>query len=248
MKVFSVIGISKSGKTTTIENIIKELRKRSYSVGSVKEIHYEKFKIDPEGTNTHRHKVAGSELVTARGYYETDILFQEKLSVNEILNFYNHDYVILEGVKDTCAPKIVTAHTVEGIEDRLDETSFAISGRISNSLEDYKGIPVINSITNVEKLVDLIEEKVFDMLPDADEKCCQECGYTCTELCSLILKNKAKRGDCVLTEQNVILKINDKEITMVPFVQNILKNAVLAVAKELHGYSENGDIEVCIKR
>lgn len=248
MKVFSVIGISKSGKTTTIENIIKELRKRSYSVGSVKEIHYEKFKIDPEGTNTHRHKVAGSELVTARGYYETDILFQEKLSVNEILNFYNHDYVILEGVRDTCAPKIVTAHTVEGIEDRLDETTFAISGRISNSLEDYKGIPVINSITNVEKLVDLIEEKVFDMLPDADEKCCQECGYTCTELCSLILKNKAKRGDCVLTEQNVILKINDKEITMVPFVQNILKNAVLAVAKELHGYSENGDIEVCIKR
>ena len=41
MKVFSVIGISKSGKTTTIENIIKELRKRNYSVGSVKEIHFE---------------------------------------------------------------------------------------------------------------------------------------------------------------------------------------------------------------
>jgi molybdopterin-guanine dinucleotide biosynthesis protein len=27
MKVFSVIGLSKSGKTTTIENIIKELRR-----------------------------------------------------------------------------------------------------------------------------------------------------------------------------------------------------------------------------
>jgi molybdopterin-guanine dinucleotide biosynthesis protein B len=32
MKVFSVIGLSKSGKTTTIENIIKELRRRNYTV------------------------------------------------------------------------------------------------------------------------------------------------------------------------------------------------------------------------
>jgi molybdopterin-guanine dinucleotide biosynthesis protein B len=52
MKVFSVIGLSKSGKTTTIENIIKELRRRNYTVGSVKEIHFEKFKMDIEGTFT----------------------------------------------------------------------------------------------------------------------------------------------------------------------------------------------------
>src|SRR5690554_4343904 len=118
MKVFSVVGITESGKTTTIENIIKELRKRNYTVGSVKEIHFEQFKIDVEGSNTHRHKMAGSQLVTARGYYETDILFQNRLSMNEILNFYNHDYVILEGVRDTCAPKIVTAHDVEGILEK----------------------------------------------------------------------------------------------------------------------------------
>lgn len=218
MKVFSVIGISKSGKTTTIENIIKELRKRNYSVGSVKEIHFQQFKMDPEGTNTFRHKAAGSQLVTARGAYETDILYQNKLSVNEILNFYNQDFVILEGVRDTCAPKIVTAHDVEGINDRLDETVFAISGRISNEIEEFNGLPVINSINEIEKLVDLIEEKVFE------------------------------RRDCVLTEQSIILRINGQEITMVPFVQNVLKNTVEAVAKELHGYTEDGDIEICIKR
>ena len=218
MKVFSVIGITKSGKTTTIENIIKELRKRNYTVGSVKEIHFEQFKMDPEGTNTFRHKTAGSQLVTARGAYETDVLFQNKLSVNEILNFYNHDFVILEGVRDTCAPKIVTAHDVEGINDRLDETVFAISGRISNEIEEFNGLPVINSINEIEKLVDLIEEKVFE------------------------------RRDCVLTEQSIILRINGQEITMVPFVQNVLKNTVEAVAKELHGYTEDGDIEICIKR
>ncbi|MCL0076168.1 molybdopterin-guanine dinucleotide biosynthesis protein MobB, partial [Dehalococcoidia bacterium] len=100
MKAFSVIGITQSGKTTTIENIIRGLKKRRYSVGSVKEIHFEEFAIDQEGTNTYRHRVAGSELVTARGYYETDILFPEQLSMEQILRFYEQDYIVLEGVTD----------------------------------------------------------------------------------------------------------------------------------------------------
>ncbi len=39
MKVFSVFGITQSGKTTTIEKIITELRKRRFTVGSVKKIY-----------------------------------------------------------------------------------------------------------------------------------------------------------------------------------------------------------------
>ncbi|MEL7646901.1 MAG: molybdopterin-guanine dinucleotide biosynthesis protein B [Sedimentibacter sp.] len=248
MKVFSVIGISKSGKTTSIEKIIQELKRRNYSVGTVKEIHFHDFKMDMEGTNTDRHRKAGSELVSARGANETDIMFQRKLSVNEILDFYSHDFVILEGVRDTCAPKIVTAHDIEGIEARMDETTFAISGIISESIQHYRGIPSVNAMTEIDKLVDLIEDKVFDRLPDMKDECCQKCGHTCREFCSMILQKKAKRCDCVLSQQEVILKINGKEIAMVPFVQNILRNAVEAVSKELSGFSESGDIEVCIRR
>jgi molybdopterin-guanine dinucleotide biosynthesis protein B len=51
-----------------------------------------------------------------------------------------------------------------------------------------------------------------------------------------------------LAENSVTLKINGQEIAMNPFVQNILKNTVEAIAKELYGYTESGDIEVCIKR
>ena len=150
--------------------------------------------------------------------------------------------------RDTCAPKIVTAHDVEGILEKLDETTFAISGQISNSLREYDGLPVINSLTEIEKLVDLIEEKVFDRLPDMKDECCKKCGYTCRELSSMILKGRAERRDCALTENSVTLKINGQDIAMNPFVQNILKNAVEAIAKELDGYRESGDIEVCIKR
>jgi molybdopterin-guanine dinucleotide biosynthesis protein B len=248
MKGFSVIGISNTGKTTTIENILKELVKRNYTVGTIKEIHYHDFKMDSEGTNTSRHKEAGSSLVTARGAFETDVMYQYKLSINEILSFYDYDYVVMEGVRDTPSPKIVTAHDIKGIEDKIDETTFVISGQISNTMREYKGIPVINSMTDVERLVDLIEEKVFDLLPDMKDECCQACGYTCKELSSLIIKGKAKRNDCILNNQKVGLKINGKEIAMVPFVQKILKNSIRAIVKELDGFNENGDIEICIKK
>ncbi|WDV45625.1 molybdopterin-guanine dinucleotide biosynthesis protein B [Clostridiaceae bacterium M8S5] len=246
MKVFSVIGISKSGKTTTIENIIKALRNKRYTVGSVKEIHYEKFEIDTEGTNTYRHKKAGAELVTARGMYETDILYQEKLDIAKILKAYNHEYVVLEGVKDINAPRIITAHTTDEIDKLLDDRVFAISGKISNQINEYKGIPVINSLNRVEELVALIEEKVFERLPNFSKKCCGECGYSCQELCEMIIKGIAKRKDCILKTDNIKLSIEDKDITMVPFVQDILRNAVLAVVKELEGYKEGAKINIQI--
>ncbi len=246
MRVFSVFGITQSGKTTTIENIIRELRKRRYSVGSVKEIHFEKFAIDKEGTNTYRHRMAGSELVTARGYKETDILFQRMLSMDEILKFYHHDFVVLEGVTDCNVPKIVTAHNTAEVDERLDDTVFAISGRIANDLKEYRGIPVINPMEDTERLVDLVEQKVYERLPDFPPECCRACGYSCRELGIRILKGEARREDCVLSDSNIKLLIDGREIDMVPFVQKILFNAVEGVVKELEGYKKGAKVEIRI--
>lgn len=160
MKVFSIIGISKSGKTTTAEAVIAELRRRNYTVGSVKDIHFEGFAMDQEGTNTHRHKMAGAELVTARGLYETDVMFQSRMPLVEILKFYDQDFVVLEGAHDFKGPGIISAHTEQEIDERRRDTVFAIVGQISNRLTEYKGLPVINAMTDASKLVDLIEMAV----------------------------------------------------------------------------------------
>lgn len=244
MKAFSVFGFTGSGKTTTIENIIKELKMRRYSVGSVKEIHYEDFAIDTVGSNTYRHRIAGAELVTARGYFETDVLFPEKISVEKILSFYDQEYVALEGVTDYNLPKILTAKSIEEIEERIDESVFAISGRISNEIDSYKGIPVINSLDNLDELVDLVEEKVFRKLPDFDPKCCSACGYDCRTLGIKILKGEAQRSDCILSESKVSLFIDDRKIDMVPFVQNILSNTIQGIVSELEGYKKGSKIRI----
>jgi len=120
MKAFSVIGFSQSGKTTTIECLIRELKSRGYKVGSVKEIHNESFALDADPvSNTYRYRMAGAELVTARGLSETDILFPEKLDLRRILSFYEgFDYVICEGVQDYPLPTIITVGTVQDLESK----------------------------------------------------------------------------------------------------------------------------------
>ncbi|MDR0886042.1 MAG: hypothetical protein LBN22_06760 [Clostridiales Family XIII bacterium] len=48
------------------------------------------------------------------------------------------------------------------------------------------------------------------------------------------------------TTGEIILKIDGEELVLVPFVQNILKDTILAITKELNGYKEDCKIEITI--
>ncbi len=249
MKAIAVNGITLSGKTTVCETIIHGLRKRGYTVGSVKEIHFEAFQIDADpSSNTHRHREAGAQLVTARGISETDILYQSKLPIEEILKHYDHDYVILEGVTDCNVPRILTAHKTQEIEERIDCRAVLVSGVIANSsVTEVHGLPVIHALNDADALVDFVIEHAYEPLPSFDPKCCSACGHTCRELAGMIAHKTAKREDCVLSSMEIELKIDGRQIDMVSFVQKLLKNAVLGVVSELAGFSKNSDIEVKFK-
>lgn len=249
MKVISVVGIKGSGKTTVCETIINGLVKRGYTVGSVKEIHFEEFTIDvPETTNTNKHKNAGASLVTARGINETDVLYQKKLPIELILKNYNQDYVVMEGVFDCNCPIIITAHTLEEVQNRKNCLTIAVSGKISSKVHGkIDGIPIVKTFEESEKLVDLAEEYALDPLTDFDVECCGKCGMTCRELTGKIIRGEKTREDCVLSKAVIELIVDGKKLDIVPFVQNILKNEILGVVKELKGYNENSKIEVNIK-
>jgi len=158
MKVFSVYGYSGSGKTTTIEEVIKEMKRRDYDVSTIKDIHFEGFTMDTEGKNTWRHRQAGARVVAARGLRETAIIFPCSLSLKELSRFFNGDFLVLEGFREENIAKILCVDNLEQIEEQLNHWVFCISGKISNKIKEYKGIPVINALESPEKLVDLIEE------------------------------------------------------------------------------------------
>lgn len=242
MKVFSVIGHSCSGKTTTIECIIRELRNRGYSVGAVKEIHNEAFKIDTEGKNTYRMREAGADTVTALGYYETDVMYRGKMDIYKLLEHYNQDYVILEGVDYANVPNIATAKNSENL--KTSELTFAISGVIADS-EVSKNLPVLSALTKAKELTDLIVSKVPPLMPDVDIKCCGACGRSCRDLLMDILQGKAEYRECVVrNNRKVSLTIGGKDIDMVPFVQDILSNTIRGIVGELRGYDKDKEIVI----
>ena len=168
MKVFAVRGIKNSGKTTTIEGIIRELTVRGNRVGSIKNIHCEDFKMDPSLTSdTGRHRTAGSQLICAYAKQETSLLFPHRLPTEKLLTYYQDecDWVVCEGISDITLPTIVTAHCQEDLLEKWNDQVFCISGVISTSIKEYGGVPAINSIDKINDLVDLIEDKVRDWPP-----------------------------------------------------------------------------------
>ena len=160
MKIIMVKGYSKSGKTSTCVEIIKELVKRGYSVGSIKDIHFEGFSLDTENEDTWKHANAGASVVTARGLKETDVIFHRQLAVEELLPYYDQDYLVCEGDCGLSCPNIVTGKTTEDLDKRTDENTICFSGVISSEIAEYDGRPVINGLTDTERLVDLIEDSV----------------------------------------------------------------------------------------
>ena len=218
MKIFTVIGTSGSGKTTTIEAVVAELTRRGYRVGSVKEIHYDAFAIDPSPTsNTRRHRAAGASLVTARGHHETDMLYPEKLPMKEILQHYrDYDWVALEGVEDFPFPAVICTR------DKLRDTAICASGRLGAEPCDYQGLPAFNILENPAALCDFLEAQVPDYLACYDP------------------------GDPDPGAE-ITLTIDGKPVRMVPFVQKILHNAALGVVRELEGYRPGAEVEVRLK-
>lgn len=159
MRTVMIKGFSKTGKTTTVTALVKELRRRGYSVGTVKDIHYQGFRVDREGTDTYKHMESGARRVTAMGPAETSIMASKRMDIDAILKYYKEDFVILEGDSGLKCPTVITGRTTDDIDKRMCDEAIAISGVIAGSMDEYRGLPVIDARKEVSRLADLIEKK-----------------------------------------------------------------------------------------
>jgi len=107
--VISIVGRSKSGKTTFIERLIAELKSRGYRVATIKHTP-QGMDFNDQGKDTWRHLNAGSE-ATAGSSPEGMVLVKpvkQDLTLDEIARFLGEDYdiILAEGFKQSSAPKI----------------------------------------------------------------------------------------------------------------------------------------------
>lgn len=156
MKVIAVNGYSNTGKTTTIEALVKVIKMRGLTVGTIKNIYCSDINMDEEGTDSYRHMAAGADVVTARTPSGTYIMHQQRLGIEDIIDSYNVDILLVEGGYELSTNNIVAGATVEDLLDLCDEQTLSVIGRISNETKTYKGYPVINALSDPEKLVQLI--------------------------------------------------------------------------------------------
>ncbi len=105
--IISIVGKSNSGKTTLLEKIIPELKKRGYRLGIVKHAH-RGFEMDKKGKDSWRHKKAGADatLLVSPGIIAL-VKDENPESIQDIRKYLsNMDIIIAEGFKREEIPKI----------------------------------------------------------------------------------------------------------------------------------------------
>ena len=247
MKAIGIIGYHHTGKTTAACALISALKRRGYTVSSIKDIHDERFYADKAGSNSDKHAKAGSSFVLAKGLHDSALIFPENIDYSQALKYFNTDFLVIEGMKNAPVPKIVCAETEAQLDELLDETAIGISGPIADRLRSYRDLPVFCLQQQLDEFVSLCVEKAFPALPDVDPDCCSACGKTCYELACAIIQGKATRVDCILDSQEKLeLRVNGKPIRIVPFVQNLLRDSILSFVKNLKDIDPDGTIDIHI--
>jgi len=107
--IISVVGQSKSGKTTLIEKLILELKSRGYRIGTIKHSAH-RLSFDKPDKDSWRHAQAGSA-ATAITSPDQVVLIKpvtEAPGLNEIARLFDEDYdiILAEGFKQSSVPKL----------------------------------------------------------------------------------------------------------------------------------------------
>ena len=105
--IISIVGKSCSGKTTLLEKLIAELKKRGYKIGTIKHAPG-KFDIDEKGKDSWRHRQAGADTVVVASIGKIAMMKNEDHATLDDLEKYfpDIDIIITEGFKKENKPKI----------------------------------------------------------------------------------------------------------------------------------------------
>ncbi|MBC7109860.1 MAG: molybdopterin synthase [Archaeoglobi archaeon] len=163
MKVITIAGYKKTGKTSLVEELVGELKKRG-KVGTIKHMHHEEDRGD-----TARHMRAGADAVI--GISENSRVMIKELTLRDALDVLadlGMDYAIIEGFKTSELPKVllgdVEANAVIGrdlsaeeIIQRIDD--FPDWETVKSMIRKIKESPRIGEVGVIGCFIGVVREE-----------------------------------------------------------------------------------------
>ena len=156
--IVSVVGRSNSGKTTLLEELIVELKRRGYTVAAVKHSG-SGFQLDHPGKDSWRFAEAGSDAIMLAS--PNGLAFLQKAShpptFEEVIDFLGnrYDFILVEGFKESDAPKIEVHRKELGSLVTSPEKLFAV---VTDEQLDVS-VPQFSNHDGAA-LVDLLEKRL----------------------------------------------------------------------------------------
>lgn len=161
MRVYGVTGWKNAGKTGLVERLVTEITARGFTVSTVKHAH-DGFDVDHEGTDSHRHRMAGArEVMLASGRRFAlmhELRGAPELTLPELLTHLSPcDLVLIEGYKRDAHPKIEAYRAATGnpLIAPGDETVRAVASDTPLDLDR----PVFD-LDNTQAIADFILREV----------------------------------------------------------------------------------------
>lgn len=227
--ILNIYGYQDSGKTITVEKLVKKLVQKGYKVASVKHSNTDD-EIDEEGKDTWRHWKAGSDPVVLSTKKGTVFFMHSGLPSYEIIDglkcSHDPDVIILEGFKDSdIHPKI----SVGDIKPR--------KGTVMSNPDLAALIGYVEKEVEVERLI-----KILPMLD------CGKCGLDCNSLARAIVEGSRRIEDCrEMPSRGVEILVGGKRMATGTFVSEIVDDTIRGMLGSLKGYEPGKDVEIRLK-
>lgn len=163
--IVSIIGKSNSGKTTLLEQLIRELRRRGCRVATIKHhVHTDRWSFDTPGKDSYRHAQAGAEQVVLISPLTT-VTYEyppEPPSPQEMAaRMTGIDLVLAEGFSQAKLPAIEVSRA-ERNHPLIGDPDYLLAVAADYPVETTR--PVFG-LDDVVGLVDLIEREILSKTP-----------------------------------------------------------------------------------